>query len=1083
MDPENTYNLPLQSLVALISLAALNLPAALEMIGQISPGSSPMGVSEDDAPYLLNIAGMSEINEILIDVAAACLTNSGPAVLAWGVILQMIRECSNALKESREVRQAVPVAGKYGVTGSAGTDQRERGSQQGGFSYPRRSSTSSETSLQLSFLEEVLDKVMDNTLAEDPVSYLAKSAVDGSRVLDVISTLAIDYCSIFGSDQQGKSGLTTRRMLLDLVRAVLDWIDYQPTLIHAVLAVLTGNLRYWDILDRSPGFKGAEPANLFLTDDTLMHKLFHVSLSRFPYESLPFLRICKALALPNGNSDEELPEIFAYMQNVNSFTSVMPPGFSAYEIIQEDEESNYIQLTGNLNLFDEDFRELPLKTAGSSLISRALTTSTPILDSQQLPRGTSGRVISETKPLVVMWHFKYSPLKYLGRILQSASANGSLASSNAAGSSEVVSEIIDFLSILLSPNDRYGSQGQERSQEAARLVLEIASDGLNRNQDIVSVIFQIFENELHRRQTVSDDESSFDLLLRCIQFMHALLSVMPDRVWPFLARSSLLGVGDVENQFNTIIGSSELIPGHHSFLLGCIRLFDALIEDATTRAVSQRVASTAVARFALASSQGSRVPRIMMERVLYSYLQMMMNMFESPQSWKLASQVERFEINYWLCSTFMKVLSNCHDIEDQADASQKIAAPLIPAADYLVNAFRSASNNSFKIHALLQMLLEVLASADSSLSIRETQYLTSQTVSALSFITSLIRVNRQLGHAPQRLEEHMFQACPILVKLYATHDEFRFPIVDLFEAIVSSAATMEQQPPSLLGHLGEVPARSFLEMLSIADQPFKNDDLSIGIWRFLSAIISRRQQWFAIFVLTGTTPRGSLQERKQNTHSSNKNSQSTEPLLSVALDKLSDLERLIPRVAVAMLEFTAHAADYWSWVLNTIEEHPQFLGAITEYIDFSGKNLSIWRVERRYPDYIVLRILSLVVNVLAMYVNHIQQVGDSTYAKKLIPNLRFLAEVAIALPSYNASLHGNLRRNFESKFPGTTLAQFKRSTYRRPVLGTSFYYNIELAAKVLSFDPAWAGRRGHGFADELLRANTNLSLVESQVVS
>lgn len=1067
----------------------LNISAALGTVGTLLRGTSPIGGSRDSEPYLLNIAVMGEINETLIEAAAACLTISSPAVLAWSFMLQTIREDTLVHRESREIGQSILPSDRWETMDDFDNATHEKRSQKGP-SISRRSTAGSETPIQSSFMEELLDRVMDTTLAEDPISYLARSALDGSHVLDVISALAIDFCSVVASDHRGKLGLFVRGMLLALIRAVMDWIDYQPALVNTVLAALTGNLRYWDILDRSPGFKDAEPATIFLGDNILMPKLYEMSLARFPYESLPFLRVAKALALSNSYSDEGLPEICALIHNVNSLTAVMPPGFSAYEIIQGDEESNYIRLTGNLTLFDDGLRDLPPHAAGLIPNSRMSATSTSVGNSQQLPSGTLGRVISESRPLVVMWQYNYSPLRYLGKILQSASMNGSFSgvSSNAAGSREVVAEIVDLLSIMMSANGPYDSESQGRYVlgEAAREILENASDGLNRNQDVVSVIFQIFENELYRRQNVSEEESSFDILLPCIQFMHALLSVLPDRVWPFLARSSLLGLGSVENQFNTLLASSDMITGRYCFLLGCIRLFDGLVEDIILRATSQRVVTTAVARFAPTGSQGSGVSRIMIGKVLNSYQQLMMNMMESPQSWKLATQGERFEINHWICSALVKVLNIGYAIDDQADASQKIAGPLNSAAEHLTNSFRSESNNGFKIYALLQILLEGTASADTTLSIRGMQYLTLQTVSALSLITTLIRVNKLLGRGPQRLDEHVFKASPILVKLYATHEAYRFPIVDLFEAAVSSAATIEQQPPSLLGHLGEVPARSFLEMLSLIDQPFRDVNLSIGVWRLLSTIISRRQQWFAIYVLTGNTPRDSLKEDKQDNISSTKNPQPTEPLLTVALDGLSNLELLKPIVTVAMLEFITCAADYWPWVLNTIEDHPHFLGAITDYIAFSEKNppTSTDQSKKISVDYIRLQISSLIFRILAMYVSHTRKIGDSAYAKRLISNLRFLAEIAVSVPSYNASLHGNLRRNFESKFPGSTIAQFKRSTLKKPTLGTSFYYDLELATKMLSFDPAWAGRRrGHGFADELLRANINLSLVESQVVS
>lgn len=1040
-------------------------------------GASPVGVS---APYLLNIDGICEINGILVEAAASSMSNSSPAVLAWSVILQTMREYSFAANEAGQIGKSIGAGGKHAMENSSEFDTRGKRSRTDR-PESRRLSASDEIPPQPGFLEKVLDNLMDTESADDPIKDLARSALDGSNVFLFITALAIDYCSIFASNHEGTLGLLTRRMLLDLIRATLDWIEYQPTLINAVLAVLTGNLPYWDILDRPPGFKDAEPATYFLSDTILMQKLFYTSLARFPYESLPFLRLAKALALAlsEGKSDDGLPDIFLLMQSVNSLTSMIPPDFSAYDIVQDDDDSNYVQLTSNMDLFD-DTSNIPVQAAGPTSTSRILTTSAWPWDSQQLPSGTLGGVISESKPLVVVWRYNYSPLKYLGRLLQSASMNGNFSE----GSSEVVSETIDLLSIMIATNGQRDSKGQSHhmSQEAARQILEHASDGLSRNQDIVSVIFQIFENELYRRQNISGDEPTFDTLLRCVQFIHALLAVMPDRVWPFLTRSSLLGVGSVENQFNTLIASSEIIPGYHGFLFGCVRLFDALVEDTIRRTTSQRVATTAITRFGLSGSQELGVSRIMMEKVLYNYLQLMMNMLESQQSRKLASQREHFETNHWICLAFVKILNFCYAIDDQADSSHKIAGPLISAAESLVDAFRSSFNGSLKNHALLQILLEGMASADTSLSSRGMQYLNSQTISVISLIATLIRVNKLLGRASQRLDEDIFQASPILIRIYATNEEIRSAIVDLFEAVISSAASVEQQPPSLLGHLSEIPARSFIEMLSLIDQPFKNDDLSIGIWRLLSTIISQRQQWFAIFILTGNTPRESLKDDKKDATSNATLLQPTEPLLTIALDGLSNLEKLTPSITIAMLEFIALAADYWPWVLSTMEEHPHFLGAIREFLVAGEENLQD-RAPKASMDYMRLRISSLIINVLAMFISHTQKVGDSAYAKKLIPDLRSLSEAALSVPSYNASLHGYLRRNFELKFPGLQISQFKRSSLRRPMLGSSFYYDMELATKVLSFDSFWTGRRrGRGFADELLRANFNLSLVESQVV-
>ena len=118
-----------------------------------------------------------------------------------------------------------------------------------------------------------------------------------------------------------------------------------------------------------------------------------------------------------------------------------------------------------------------------------------------------------------------------------------------------------------------------------------------------------------------------------------------------------------------------------------------------------------------------------------------------------------------------------------------------------------------------------------------------------------------------------------------------------------------------------------------------------------------------------------------------------------------------------------------------------------------------------------------------MYTHHTLQSDSPRFARSLVNHLTYLIKNAISPPTYNASLHVNLRHNFETKFPGCSLADFKRTTINRPQLGESFYYDLTLAKKMLAHEPAWTGKQGQGFAEEMKRANVNLSLVEAQIVS
>lgn len=1063
---------PLQSLVALISLALLKVPRALDMISQISGGAFSAANAQADVPFLLDPEIMTEITDILTAAASEALASASLAIFAWGIILQTIRDYSVISRESRELRQFHRTVDRYGTADGFDVD---RSTFRRTSPTQRRSSASSEGSQQPSFLEDITDRIMATATEDhDPVRYLANCVIHQHQVFDVLTTLAVGYCNSYGSDNHGKAGLRIRRMLLELVSAALDSVEYEPTLVNTLLAILTGNERYWDISNRPPDINKSEPASAFLLDDLLMQKLLHVSLNRFPYETLPFLKLCRALAISNAEDHDGVPIILSLLRQRDSLTCHVPSDFTAYEIVQEEEDANYIQLTGDLS-FLADYSPLKVTHSGkSSQPSRALM-KLATMHLSQLPRGSIGRVINESRPLIVMWAYDYSPLTYLGTILNSFSIEHTISLA-ASEFREIVSETISLLAMLVSTATRHASNNGSAAVDAAKLILEVASDGLSRGQDVISLIFNIFENELHRHPRPSGEESALDILRSCIQFIHALLQVMPDRVWPFLGRSSLLGIDGSESQLNTVIAAHEIVIGRYDFLLGCIRVFDALVDDAIARAVSHKVPPTTAKRFA-DSVHGVGVSQIGVEKVIINLQCTMIDVFESSLNWKFTIQQERLEINTWICRIFEKILGYNFDIE-----GSKLAKPLAVAADGLLISFLSTSNSNLTINPLLRVLDEGVVTPNSSLTLRSLLHWTAQVKAVLSFSASLIRVNTLLRRPESHLQREILKATAVLTKIYAAHESYRLSTVELIDALICSIDSTQEQPPSLLGHLGRDTASYFLELLSIVDQPFSNDELSTGIWRLLSGIVSRRQQWFAIFVLTGNTPRESF---KDSGKISDPSSQRAEPLLTIALDGLSNIQRLEPINAIAMLEFIALGADYWPWALTIIGEHPRFLTAMAEFVapPNSGQSHANAGPSNTSTEYTRFQISSVILNIFAMYINYTQQTGNLAFAKRLFPSLTFFTQYAVSVPGYNVSLHTRLSHNFMSKFAGCSIEDFRWSAVQRQPLGRNFYFNIEIANKMLAFDPAWAGKRGQGFADELVRANINLSLVESQVVS
>ena len=1078
------FGIPLISLPALISLAILSLPSALDLLER-SATANISTTSEDHLPYLLNAATVNEINDILI--FAARLKPASPAVMAWAIMMNTLRDTALSTLESKELRQSLRAADRYSTADSSDTDGTERSpSGKAGSYLRRRSSNSSDTSQQPTILENIHDTIAF-AIADggDPIAFLADNAAGSGSVFEVVAAIATDYCTPFGFEHEGRSGQKMRSVLLNLIRASADFVDYAPLLLTATLAVLTGSERYWESIDRSTEASGSEPAGVFLQDKVLKHKLYFVSMLHFPYESLPFLELCRALAFANNGVNQVGPAMWTILEDADNFTCSLPSkDYQAYVATRMQEEADFIELTEDLNVSIAP-EQGSFSAHQSNGVPRGLK-RVGQMSLHRIPSATSGKVMNDSRPFIVAWHQSYSPLTYMGKVLYCASIAGDLKQiSNPLMSADIVGEIIGLITNMLSTATKSSTDSKvhTNAMESAQFILGLTSEGMSRNQDVISVVFDIFEKELYKPRKSSEDFESLEILVQCIHFTFALLHVMPDRVWPFLGRSSLLGIGKAESQLKSVIATQEMIIGRYIFLLGCIRLYDSLITDAIIHMVSRKTPTKSLARFGSLNSLGAGISPTTMEAVLLNYTQTMIEVFESTTKWRFLGQEDRMEINFRLSSTFHRILKYYFSVNDGPNTSHKLTSPLAPAAEYIIDVFLSQLSHDVVVSPLIQILVEGTMTRTTTLPVRGLQYWTAQVKAALRLSSILIRVNRLLQRPFSQLEEQMFRATSTLAKVYAAHESYRLPTVELLDSLVRSAAETHQQPPSLLGHLGQDASSQFLDVISMFDQPLKDDDLSLAIWRLLSAVVSKRQQWFAIFILTGTSPKESFKDKANPAGSSTRQH---EPILNVALDALSNIDKLEPHKALGMLEFVAHAADFWPWVLGTMEKHGHFLKSISEYAAHIGTMTAASRekTHRTSTDHNSIQIASLVADILSMYTHYTQQIGNQKFAKMLVPHLTYLIKNAISVPNYNISLHGNLRRNFESKFPGCELTAFKRTTLTRSALGESYFYDLELANEMLSHEAAWVGRKGNdGFAEEVRRANLNLSLVEAQIVS
>lgn len=1033
------------------------------------------------AAYLNNPDVCNEVTEILVNAASECLRVASPAVLAWSIILQAMREHALRSRETRDTRQLITVGDGSATADSSDNQSTDHSSTRGTRSLRRHSSTGSDTPQQQTVLDVLLESILLVGVDGDPIAFLARAAVDGSHVLDIIDSLSVGFCTPFGRGHKGKSGMKMRHLLLELIKSSLDLIDYQPDLIQATLAVLTGAEGYWESLDRPLGYREAEPASIFLEDKIFMDKLFYEALRRFPYETAPFFRLCRALAVCFADQGEGMPAMWPMMASSNFLTCALPTSFTAYRVIRDDEEeSTCVQLTANLELFRRqgDLQTRVQKRAkhDGSLVS------TDSMNLRQIPQGATGRVLSEAKPLVVYWEHCYSPWAYLGMLLQSASSEDPVMAIGPDRSGLIlglIPDIIDLLSMtmLTAIKGTSASNASISVVDATQSILDTASEGLDGGQDIVSVVFDIFERELCR-QPKSTEENPSSVLVRCVQFTHALLQVVPDRVWPFLGRSALLGVKNSNSQLGVVLTSIESGAEKYDFLVSCIRLFEALVDDAITHAISRKSPAKAVARFASSQTLGTGVSQVVMKKVLLSFERIMLDVYQSVSTLGLVLAEQRCEVNARLSAVFHRVLTCCFGIEEQPDQNQKLSAPLAPSGEYLVDVFLSPSGSeAASVH--LSSKIQEGGEERPGLGPPPATYLVQQTICTLRFTSTLLRLSTMLVYPRSRLQEQILGAVLMLTRTYTSHPGFRQPVVELLDVLVHNAGLSDSQPASLLGYMPEETAHRFLEVLSTLDEPLRDRSLSVSIWKLLSQVVSKRQQWLAIFILTGEAPRQALKREAKGSDGD----APADCLLNIALDSLSNIERLPPQAAAGILEFVALSADSWPWILSILQQHPHFMTAITEYVRQveTMSNTTQNRSSQAGMEYHKIQITSYITELLAMYTNYTRQNAMASYAKDLLPNLTYIISTAVVPPAFNTSLQSILRQNFEARFENCSLVTFKRTAIKPSALGHSFYYDLDMAGQMLRRDPSWTGRDQNGFAAEIARANVNLSVVEAQI--
>lgn len=122
----------------------------------------------------------------------------------------------------------------------------------------------------------------------------------------------------------------------------------------------------------------------------------------------------------------------------------------------------------------------------------------------------------------------------------------------------------------------------------------------------------------------------------------------------------------------------------------------------------------------------------------------------------------------------------------------------------------------------------------------------------------------------------------------------------------------------------------FAEVLSDLDKPLSRDANVGAIWHFLAVVVSNKQQWFANYLLTGKTPRDAVGLKPPPDGIGP--SALDKPLLTTALESLSNIHQMQKSEALPLLEFVALSQNFWPWTVYESPQHSPFIAAIAEFM-------------------------------------------------------------------------------------------------------------------------------------------------------
>lgn len=1038
--------MPLKTLAVGVSISLLKPARSLTFLAEREEDPVPSDDMYDS--YLILSDVLEQVHKSVINAASMDCESATPVIFAWTLLLHRMNVSYQSRTEKRDNLLQQNARETF---------------ESGGAIRPmaRRNSAGSIFSIESSKFDGFLEN-MTSAKDQQVVEQLASGATAHGRVFDIMANMA---ASLGPSAEGSMTPLLSARLrhtFLELLKVSYPLVGYQSEPISSLLAQLSQGRDYWQLLPEQELAVSQDVLTSMLQDEYTMEFYFQQALDRYPYEFLPFIGMCRALCTAASDSSDQNRSdfILSLLRATPTITFTLPDSFQAYELVQEDENTNAFVL----------LEEVPLIALSSSWSRRYIED-----DAYRLPIGSYGRFITDTGRVVLM-DYPHSSLSLLGRQLEINLAKEGYRCELGMLQPEEIAEVISLFATLFRME--YLRSGPRSSLslvlEESDLLAEM-SKHISGGKDVVTVICETMDYFMQDELALSE-EAAINVLTACVKFLHSILPSQPSRVWSYLARSEMLNSESRAGKLAKITGNLDLVSERFEFLKSSLLLFSELIDTAMTSAVQRRAGNKLASRQKTELNPWLGTADKVLAKVGMAIAHASVDVFESTPTWRFDAENSRTSLLDSVVPVLDKLVVYSYSMGESPN-SDCLVSCLRPAASYIIDCFMTPASGTLRFQPILSSLITAFTRADTTIYPTRNSIALRQTNSMLRFSSTLLRAAKYLEKSSAMIETYLFKSSTLLARLCAASDMFRAASINLLEALVVNAASDASDPPSLLGYLGPQVSKSFLQVLAYLGRPF-NLALEVGtIWRFFSSILRNKQQWMSNCLLTGQTPREAMKQDNK------KSELSADSVFATALRKLKKLKELEAKESLAILDFVASAQNYWPWTIFTLLKDTSYIDGLRAYVrDLKPSHLTVKTDAIRTS--IDARIAAHVAETLAMQLYHSRhQGGPDALAKSLVADLDYYLRDGVEVAGYNKSLHNNFAKNFSNKYAGCSLDNFKRTLLEPRELGKSYYYDVERADHMLRYDPGWLGRKDNGFKYEMELANANLSLVDAQIVS